>query len=63
MPVQIRLPSTYLKESFAHVREAGGVCVVDEVQTGFGRVGSHFWGFQLYDCVPDIVTMGKRKLS
>uniref|UniRef100_A0A672JA47 Ethanolamine-phosphate phospho-lyase n=1 Tax=Salarias fasciatus TaxID=181472 RepID=A0A672JA47_SALFA len=44
-----------------HVREAGGVFIADEVQVGFGRVGSHFWAFQLQgdDFVPDIVTMGK----
>lgn len=44
-----------------HVREAGGVCIADEVQVGFGRVGTHMWAFQLYgeDVVPDIVTMGK----
>ena len=36
-----------------------GVCIADEVQTGFGRVGSHFWGFQTQGVVPDIVTMGK----
>ncbi len=36
---------------------AGGVCIADEVQTGFGRVGTHFWGFETQDVVPDIVTM------
>lgn len=47
--------------AFRHVREAGGVCIADEVQVGFGRVGSHTWAFQLYgnDVIPDIVTMGK----
>lgn len=46
---------------FRYVRSAGGVLVADEVQTGFGRVGSHFWAFQLQgeDFCPDIVTMGK----
>ncbi|XP_026670146.1 alanine--glyoxylate aminotransferase 2-like [Ceratina calcarata] len=46
---------------YRHVREAGGVCIADEVQVGFGRVGSHAWAFQLYgeDVVPDIVTVGK----
>lgn len=46
---------------FRYVRSAGGVFVADEVQTGFGRVGSHFWAFQLQgeDFCPDIVTMGK----
>lgn len=44
-----------------HVRKAGGIFIADEVQVGFGRVGSHFWAFQLQgeDFVPDIVTMGK----
>lgn len=56
---QIVLPPNYLTEAFRHTREAGGVCVVDEVQVGFGRVGSHFWGFMTQDVVPDIVTMGK----
>lgn len=43
------------------MRAAGGVCIADEVQVGFGRVGSHYWAFQLQgeDVVPDIVTMGK----
>ena len=35
------------------------MCVVDEVQTGCGRVGSNFWGFQLHDVIPDIITIGK----
>lgn len=44
-----------------HVRQAGGVCIADEVQVGFGRVGSHTWAFQLFgeDIVPDIVTVAK----
>jgi len=41
------------------VRKAGGVCVADEVQVGFGRVGTHFWGFETQGVVPDIVTLGK----
>ena len=56
---QMPLPAGYLKRAFALVREAGGVCVADEVQTGFGRVGSHFWSFELSGVAPDIVTMGK----
>jgi len=56
---QIVLPDGYLETAFAHVRHAGGVCVADEVQVGFGRVGSHFWGFELQHVVPDIVVMGK----
>jgi 4-aminobutyrate aminotransferase-like enzyme/Ser/Thr protein kinase RdoA (MazF antagonist) len=56
---QIVLPDGYLEHAFAHVRAAGGVCIADEVQVGFGRVGSHFWGFQTQGVIPDIVTMGK----
>jgi 4-aminobutyrate aminotransferase-like enzyme len=56
---QIVLPGGYLKEAYEYVRKAGGVCIADEVQVGFGRVGTHMWGFQTQDAVPDIVTMGK----
>jgi 4-aminobutyrate aminotransferase-like enzyme/Ser/Thr protein kinase RdoA (MazF antagonist) len=56
---QVVLPDNYLKEAFRHVRNAGGVCIADEVQVGFGRVGSHFWAFETQDVVPDIVTLGK----
>src|SRR5712692_4943832 len=56
---QIVLPENYLKEAYRHVRNAGGVCIADEVQVGFGRVGTHFWGFETQGVVPDIVTMGK----
>ena len=44
---------------YEHVRAAGGVCIADEVQTGFGRTGTHYWGFETQDVVPDIVTMAK----
>ncbi len=56
---QIILPPEYLAEAYHHVRAAGGVCIADEVQVGFGRLGSHFWGFQTQGVVPDIVTLGK----
>ena len=56
---QIILPSGYLREAYAAVRVAGGVCVADEVQTGFGRAGKHFWMFETQGVVPDIVTLGK----
>ena len=56
---QIFWPENYLKEAFGYAREAGGVCIADEVQVGFGRVGTHMWGFQTQDVVPDIVTLGK----
>jgi 4-aminobutyrate aminotransferase-like enzyme/Ser/Thr protein kinase RdoA (MazF antagonist) len=56
---QIDLPDNYLTMAYDAVRKAGGVCIADEVQVGFGRVGKHFWGFELQNVVPDIVTMGK----
>ncbi|KAG7273854.1 hypothetical protein CRUP_014547 [Coryphaenoides rupestris] len=58
---QVIPPAGYFQKVAAHVRQAGGVVITDEVQVGFGRMGSHFWGFQLQgpDFVPDIVTMGK----
>ena len=56
---QIIFPRGYLKEAFAAVRAAGGVCVADEVQTGFGRAGERFWMFETQEVVPDIVTLGK----
>lgn len=56
---QIVLPEGYLAEAYAAVRAAGGVCLADEVQVGFGRVGEHFWAFERQGVVPDIVTMGK----
>lgn len=56
---QIVYPQNYLKEAFKHVKMSGGVCIADEVQVGFGRLGSHFWGFESQDVVPDIVTLGK----
>ncbi|GAC1616624.1 MAG: aminotransferase class III-fold pyridoxal phosphate-dependent enzyme [Ktedonobacteraceae bacterium] len=56
---QIVLPDNYLKEVYRSVRKAGGVCIADEVQVGFGRVGTHFWGFETQGVVPDIVTLGK----
>ena len=56
---QLILPKGFLKRAFDLVRAAGGVCIADEIQIGFGRVGSHFWGFETDGVVPDIVTMGK----
>jgi 4-aminobutyrate aminotransferase-like enzyme/Ser/Thr protein kinase RdoA (MazF antagonist) len=55
---QITLPEHYLRDAFAAVRRAGGLCVSDEVQVGLGRLG-RFCGFELQDVVPDIVTFGK----
>ncbi len=56
---QIELPQGYLQEIYAFVRDLGAVCIADEVQVGFGRVGDKFWGFETQGVVPDIVTMGK----
>jgi 4-aminobutyrate aminotransferase-like enzyme/Ser/Thr protein kinase RdoA (MazF antagonist) len=56
---QVFLPEGYLKEVYGLVRAAGGVCIADEVQVGFGRVGSHWWAFETQGVVPDIMTMGK----
>jgi alanine-glyoxylate transaminase / (R)-3-amino-2-methylpropionate-pyruvate transaminase len=49
----------YLREAYSIIREHGGLCIADEVQTGFGRTGDHYWGFQNFDVVPDIVVMAK----
>jgi alanine-glyoxylate transaminase/(R)-3-amino-2-methylpropionate-pyruvate transaminase len=53
------MPDGYLKHVYAHVRAAGGLCIADEVQSGFGRTGTHYWGFETQGVVPDIVTMAK----
>ncbi len=55
----VEMPAGYLAAAYAHVREAGGVCIADEVQTGFGRTGDSFWGFESHGVTPDIVTMAK----
>ncbi len=56
---QVPMPDGFLPEVYQAVRDAGGVVIADEVQTGFGRAGSSFWQFQAFGVVPDIVTMGK----
>ncbi|MEP6620387.1 MAG: aminotransferase class III-fold pyridoxal phosphate-dependent enzyme [bacterium] len=56
---QILFPAGYLAGVYDAVRSAGGVCIADEVQTGLGRLGSHFWGFETQGVVPDVVVMGK----
>jgi 4-aminobutyrate aminotransferase-like enzyme len=56
---QIVFPDGFLRAAYRHVHAAGGVCIADEVQVGFGRVGTHFWGFETQGVVPDIVVMGK----
>ncbi|KAK4382467.1 Alanine--glyoxylate aminotransferase 21, mitochondrial [Sesamum angolense] len=55
----VELAPGYLKLVYDIVRKAGGVCIADEVQTGFGRTGSHYWGFEAQEVIPDIVTMAK----
>ena len=52
-------PAGYLAAVYRHVRAAGGVCIADEVQTGYGRMGTHFYAFEAQDVVPDIVVLGK----
>lgn len=56
---QIVYPIDYLKRAYANVRKSGGVVIADEVQTGFGRCGTHFWAFEAQGVVPDIVVLGK----
>jgi 4-aminobutyrate aminotransferase-like enzyme len=56
---QVEPPEGYLRMAYEHARNAGAVCIADEVQTGFGRMGTHFWAFETQGVVPDIVTMGK----
>lgn len=55
----VEIPSGYLPKVYEAVRGAGGLCISDEVQTGFGRTGTNFWGFENHDVIPDIVTMAK----
>ena len=56
---QVVLPPGYLAQAYRHARAAGGLCIADEVQVGFGRVGTHMWAFETQGVVPDIVTLGK----
>ncbi len=56
---QIELPGGFLPKAYQYIRESGGLCISDEVQTGCGRMGKTFWGFQLHQVIPDIVTIGK----
>lgn len=58
----VEMPPGYLQAAYEHVRAAGGLCIADEVQTGFGRTGENFWGFQTVGgpgVYPDMVTMAK----
>ncbi|RDY61983.1 aminotransferase class III-fold pyridoxal phosphate-dependent enzyme [Flagellimonas nanhaiensis] len=56
---QVELPDEFLRLAYEHVRKAGGLCISDEVQVGCGRMGRTFWGFQLHNATPDIITIGK----
>ncbi|MFK7814040.1 MAG: aminotransferase class III-fold pyridoxal phosphate-dependent enzyme, partial [Maribacter sp.] len=56
---QVPLAEGYLKYLYPKIRKHGGLCISDEVQTGFGRLGDYYWGFEMYDVVPDIVILGK----
>ena len=56
---QIVLPESFLKKTFKLINDVGGINIADEVQIGFGRMGSSFWGFETCDVIPDIVTLGK----
>ena len=56
---QVPLPPDYLAGMYKAIRKRGGLCISDEVQTGFGRLGDWFWGFEMHGVDPDIVVMGK----
>ncbi|MCU1571551.1 MAG: dgdA [Naasia sp.] len=55
----VLLPDGYLQGAYEAVRRRGGLCIADEVQVGYGRLGAHFWGFEQQGVVPDIVTVAK----
>ena len=52
-------PDGFFTDAFQLVRDGGGLCIADEVQIGFGRMGDHYWGFETQDIIPDILTLGK----
>jgi len=56
---QVPLAPNYLKGVYPLIRKQGGICISDEVQTGFGRLGNQFWGFEMHDVLPDMVILGK----
>ncbi|QCX00016.1 aminotransferase class III-fold pyridoxal phosphate-dependent enzyme [Aggregatimonas sangjinii] len=56
---QVPLAKGYLKEVYPQIRAQGGICISDEVQVGFGRLGDYFWGFEMHEVVPDVVILGK----
>ncbi|CAK8689102.1 unnamed protein product [Clavelina lepadiformis] len=55
----VQYPKNFLAKAYEMVRSRGGLCIADEVQTGFGRTGTHMWGFESHGVIPDIVTMAK----
>lgn len=55
----VQYPKSYLRRVYDLIRSHGGICIADEVQTGFGRTGEYFWGFESHGIRPDIVTMAK----
>ena len=55
----IPMPEGYMAKAFERVRAAGGICIVDEIQTGFARTGEHYWGFQSHGVIPDMILLGK----
>ena len=56
---QIIPPKHFYQELYKELRSKGVVCIGDEVQTGFGRIGENYWAFEYYGVVPDILTIGK----
>ena len=56
---QVPLANGYLRQVYSEIRTQGGLCISDEVQVGFGRLGDYFWGYEMYDVVPDMVILGK----
>ena len=56
---QIEPPAGYLSSVYERVRAAGGLCIADEVQTGLGRLGNAYWGFETQQASPDMVILGK----
>jgi 4-aminobutyrate aminotransferase-like enzyme len=56
---QVPLAEGYLQSLYPAIRAQGGICISDEVQTGFGRVGDYFWGYESQGVIPDLVVLGK----
>jgi ethanolamine-phosphate phospho-lyase len=56
---QVPLAKGYLTKLYPEIRNRGGICISDEVQTGFGRLGKYFWGYEEQEVIPDIVILGK----